>query len=323
MKRTFALWAFCLTMAPELTYASAKDDMLPETERYDASKSGLDQAPTHALVETLVDDHVKAALAVTHASESIAATADAAAARLETEGRLIYVGAGTSGRLGVLDAVELWPTFGWLSERVDFLMAGGERALIHAVEGAEDDEGAAVKAFEKCCAEEHDVFILLSASGGAPYVNKIAELAGKAGALTIGISSVKDSPLLANVAHPIYVATGAESLQGSTRLKAGTAQKIVLSTLSTAVMMRLGYVFEGLMINVQATNAKLVKRRLRITCELTKLEEKEAQDLLIRAQGDNRIALLMHRKHLSYEDAKVRLDAHFGNVRKALDSLPY
>ena len=322
MKRTFALCVFCLTMAPELTYATAKNDMLPETERYDISKSGLDQAPTNDLVEALIDDHVKAALAVTLASESIAAAADDAAARLETEGRLIYVGAGTSGRLGVLDAVELWPTFGWPRERAECLMAGGERALTHAVEGAEDSISAAVEAFENCCAEKNDVFILLSASGGAPYVNKIAQLAREVGALTIGLSSVKDSPLLANVAHPIYVATGAESLQGSTRLKAGTSQKIVLSTLSTAVMMRLGYVFEGLMINVQATNAKLVKRRLRITCALTKLDEEAAQDLLTRAGGDNRIALLMHRKHLSVEDAKVRLDAHHGNVRKALDSLP-
>lgn len=320
MKRIFVASLFCLTMGADISLATSEDKMLPETEQYDATKSHLDRAPTWALVDTLIDDHIEAAMAVRHASKAIADAAEAAALRLEDTGRLIYVGAGTSGRLGVLDAVELWPTFGWHNERAECLMAGGETALTRAVEGAEDSIEAAQKDFEESYCDKNDVVILLSASGGAPYVRRIAELARQAGALTIGVSSSKDSPLLSLVEHQIYLPTGPESLQGSTRLKAGTAQKVMLSTLSTAIMMKLGYVFEGYMINVKATNEKLVARRLRITQALTGLDETSAKALLTRADGDNRVALLIHRLGLTKDTALGHLEAHKGNVRRALEA---
>lgn len=320
MKRTFVTSLFCLTMGTDMSFATAGETMLPETERYNATKKDLDRAPTEELVGILGDDHVEAAMAVRHARYEIAAAVDAAVRLLEDTGRFIYVGAGTSGRLGVLDAVELWPTFGWPNERAECLMAGGETALTRAVEGAEDSIEAAQRDFEESFCDKHDVVILLSASGGAPYVRHIAKLAREAGALTIGVSSSKDSPLLSLVEHKIYLPTGPESLQGSTRLKAGTAQKVMLSTFSTAVMMKLGYVFEGYMINVKATNDKLVARRLRITRELTGLDEASANALLSRADGDNRVALLIHRLGLTKDTALKHLETHKGNVRRALEA---
>lgn len=293
---------------------------LAETEIYNIQNRHLETSPMETLLDALIHDHKAAIKAVNNAKESIETALDAAHTRLEHGlGRLVYVGAGTSGRLGVLDAAELTPTFGWPRERIGFLMAGGEKALTKAVEGAEDDAQQSLEDLAFLKLNKNDVVIGLSASGGAPYVVSALKEARSRGCLTIGVANSQNSALLKKAEYPIYLCTGAEILQGSTRLKAGTSQKVFLSTFSTALMMKLGYVYEGMMIHLEPSNKKLVARQQRITQTLTGLPADEVMKLLSNAKGDNRIALLMFKKQLSFEQASNTLNLCHGNVRKALE----
>ena len=240
--------------------------------------------------------------------------------RLIEGGRLIYAGAGTSGRLAVQDGAELMPTFSWPPERLLLLIAGGNEALIQAVEGAEDqtEHGRALVKSHGICTE--DVLIAVAASGSTPFTLACLREAKNAGALTIGVANNAGAPLLMESDHPILLDTGVEPIAGSTRMKAGTAQRITLNLLSSLLMIRLGRVYEGLMVDVQATNRKLAKRSEEMLTHLTGKSAEEARDALTRAEGSVKLAvLLLH--GCALEDAKALLERVGGRLRVALAEL--
>lgn len=266
----------------------------------------------------MLDGQVEAVAAVKPQVETLARAADAAAARLaDPAGRLAYAGAGTSGRLAVLDAVELVPTFGWQPERLLYGLAGGMEAMTRGVENAEDDEEAARDWARDAALGPSDVLVAVAASGTTPYTVAAAGAAAALGALTIGIASNAGTPLLAAVAYPILVETGPEIVSGSTRMKAGTAQKIALNLLSTAIMMRLGGVHDGLMVDMRVTNAKLRRRAIGIVAELAGVESDSAEAALDASDNAIKLAVLVARG-MDLEQARRLLDAAGGNLRTAL-----
>ena len=242
----------------------------PSTEDVPEASAWLDQLDTHEALGVMLKSQREASEAVDTAMDAIGAAAEAAARRLKASasGRLIYAGAGTSARIGVQDGVELPPTFGWPYERLGYLIAGGREALMRAVEGAEDSaENAKIDA-DDLNITSADIVIGLAASGRTRYTIAALTIARKRGALTVGIANNRDTPLLAAAEYPILIETGGEALAGSTRLKAGTAQKITLNLISTFIMSRLGRISNGLMVAMTPSNAKLRERKLRIDAML-------------------------------------------------------
>ncbi len=264
------------------------------TEKINPKYADLDLWPTGQAVAAMAEGQAEAAAAVQAEAGAIAAAADAAAERLkEGKGRLIYIGAGTSGRIAVQDGVELVPTFNWDPDRLLYLLAGGAGALLASVEGAEDDSGAAQEAIDCADLSPADVAIGVAASGRTTYTVAAIRAAAAAGALTIGIANNGATPLLEAAAHPILLDTGPEILAGSTRMKAGTAQKIALNLFSTAVMLRLGRVYRGLMVDMRTSNRKLRDRAVRMVEEISGVEAAAAQIALERAGGDIKLASLI------------------------------
>lgn len=290
---------------------------LPATEAVNPRSAGLDTMSTGELVEVLVHEHRAAVDAVASGAPALARAVDGIVLRLESGGRLHYFGAGSSGRIGVLDASEMPPTFGTNPSMVCAHIAGGHDALTRAVEGAEDDAASGAAAAE-ACAGARDAVVGLSASGGALFVVGAVERARALGAYTIGISSVADSALLRAVELPIVVPTGPEAVSGSTRLKAGTAQKVALNTLSTAVMVRLGKVYDNLMVDVVAGNAKLRARAIRLVRHLTGVDEERARQLLTAADGRVKVAAVIARRNVGAEEAIALLERHRGSLRAVL-----
>jgi len=288
------------------------------TEQPHPDHAGLDRYDTVTLVHALVADQARAAQAVQASGADIARAVDAAAPRLRAGGRLIYVGAGTSGRLGLLDSVELNPTFSWPRERSPALLAGGERALFVAVEGAEDNCEAAVADMVAAQPTPNDVVLLLAASGTTPYAIAAAGAARSAGALTIGMANNPGTPLLAACEIAITLDTGPELISGSTRLKAGTAQKIALNTFSSAVMVRLNKVYGNLMVDLRATNAKLAQRALRLTIAATGADEDRARTALQASGQRVKVAVVMLKAGIDAASAEARLEAAQGSVHQAL-----
>lgn len=291
---------------------------LPDTESPHPAHTTLDEYPTRALVDAFLGDQAHAAAAVRAALEAIARAVDAAVPRLQRGGRLVYVGAGTSGRLGLLDSVELHPTFSWPPERSVALLAGGDTAIRTAVEGAEDDAAAGQRAIADARVSSDDVVILLAASGRTPFVVGALRAARSAGALTIGIANNAGSPLSQEAEIGVTIATGSEVISGSTRLKAGTAQKIALNTLSSAIMVRLHKVYGNLMVDVRPTNAKLVARAVRLTVHATGASEAVAREALAQSGHEVKTAIVMLATGLSAEDARQRLAEVHGSVRAAI-----
>jgi N-acetylmuramic acid 6-phosphate etherase len=238
--------------------------------------------------------------------------------RLEAGGRLIYVGAGTSGRLGLLDSVELYPTFSWPRERAIALLAGGAKAIHVAVEGAEDDREQGEADLRAADAGPDDVVILIAASGETPYVIGALHAARAAGALTVGIANNADAPVARDADVGITLDTGHELVSGSTRLKAGTAQKIALNTFSTALMVRLNKIYGNLMVDLKATNAKLRRRAVRLTMLATGAEEATARATLEDCGYQVKVAIVAIAKAISPADARTRLSAAHGSVRAAI-----
>lgn len=290
---------------------------LPQTEAVNPRTAGLDEMATEDLVRILAAEQRAAIDAVTGVSESIARAVEEISARLRNGGRLHYVGAGTSGRLGFLDASEMPPTFGTDPTLVCGHIAGGVGALTRAVEGAEDDERAGDREMR-----DHvrmgDALVGISASGGAPYVLGAIRAAREVGAWTAGIANSAGSPLPQSADLGIVLSTGPEPLTGSTRLKAGTSQKILLNTLSTAIMVRLGKVHDNLMVDVVATNKKLRRRALLLVMQLAKVDEQCASELLKQADGSVKIAVVMQSKHVNARGARDVLQAHGGSLRQSL-----
>jgi N-acetylmuramic acid 6-phosphate etherase len=282
-------------------------ESLPPTELRQERSAGLDLLETRELVEVIVRDQEEAIAAVSARTNEIARVVDGIASRLARGGRLHYIGAGTSGRLGVLDASEMPPTFGTPPDLVCAHIAGGDRALRNAIEGAEDDALAGA-AEMRGHVGPHDAVIGISASGGAPYVVGALEVAREAGALTVAITSSESSALTRVAEEAIALATGPEVLTGSTRLKAGTAQKVTLNAISTAVMVRLGKVYDNLMIDVVATNAKLRARAVRLVRTLTGADEERAQEALAAGDGSVKVAVVMLVRGVGAREARALLD---------------
>jgi N-acetylmuramic acid 6-phosphate etherase len=290
---------------------------LPPTEARNPRTDRLDLMGTLELVELFVGDQRGAADAVATQTARLAEVVDAVASRLERGGRLHYVGAGSSGRLGALDAAEMPPTFGTPSDLVRAHLAGGPAALAGAVEGAEDDRQAGEAAMIRFV-DEGDAVIGISASGGAAFVVGAIARARVIGAYTAALVNADDSPLAVAAEIALVLPTGAEALTGSTRLKAGTAQKIALNAISTAVMVRLGKVHGNLMVDVVAGNRKLRDRAIRLVCALTGVDDARARELLERAGGRVKVAAVMERRNVDSEAALALLAAQRGSLRALL-----
>ncbi len=288
------------------------------TESINEHSKDLDLLETTALVRLIAQDQENAVAAVLRASNQIAKAVDAAAMRLAAGGRLLYAGAGTSGRLAYLDSSELTPTFGWSKERAVVAMAGGKSAVFQAAEGAEDNFLMGQADLLALKPNANDVLIGIAASGGTPYVLGALEVAATCGALRIGLSNNPNTKVLENADIPILLDTGAEIISGSTRLKAGTAQKIALNTLSSGIMVRLNKVYGNLMVDLQATNIKLVARAIRLTRLATNASEDMAESALSQVDWNVKTAIIMLEKNISAEAATLLLEQHQGNVRKAL-----
>jgi N-acetylmuramic acid 6-phosphate etherase len=263
------------------------------TERRSTRYEDLDSWPSLDVLAALYEGQLSAVAAVRVALPAISSAAEAAVERLRGGGRLVYVGAGTSGRIGVQDGAELPPTFNWPDERVVHLMAGGEGALLRAVENAEDWVADGRARIREAQVGPSDVVVGVAASGATPFTVAALQEATALGAQTIGVSNNAGAPLLTVCSHPILVETGEEVVAGSTRMKAGTAQKIVLNLFSTLVMIRLGRVYRGLMVHMRATNAKLRRRAEIMVAQITGCSQADAVDALAQADGDVKTAALI------------------------------
>jgi N-acetylmuramic acid 6-phosphate etherase len=263
------------------------------TEGPSSRYAGIDLWQADEIVDAMIEAQFDAVAAARAARRALQRAAIAMEARLRFRGRLVYAGAGTSGRLAVQDGAELMPTFSWPEERLVLLMAGGREALLRAVEGAEDEADQARCLVRRHVIDRHDVVIAVAASGTTPFTLACLREAKARGALTIGIANNPGTPLLAESDHPILLDTGAEPIAGSTRLKAGTAQKIALNVLSSVLMILLGRVYRGLMVDVQATNRKLVQRSEEMLVRLTSCDHEAARDALRRANGSVKLAVLL------------------------------
>lgn len=287
------------------------------TERSSPRYSSIDVWDAEDIADSIVESQFAAVAAVQAARNEIAAAAVAMHARLQDCGRLIYVGAGTSGRLAVQDGAELAPTFGWPEDRLVLLVAGGKEALLRSVEGAEDDAEQGIKLIAQHAVTAQDVLIGVAASGTTRFTLACLREAKRRGALTLGIANNKATPILEEADHPIFLNTGSEPIAGSTRLKAGTAQKVALNTLSTVLMILLGKVYRGLMVDVRAVNEKLVKRSEEMLMQLTGRTRDDARDALLRANGSVKIAvMLLH--GCDPESAKQLLNAADDRLGPAL-----
>jgi N-acetylmuramic acid 6-phosphate etherase len=278
----------------------------------------LDSWSTSDMMEAMYDGQLAACAAVRPALPAINAAVEAAVLNLKRGGRLVYVGAGTSGRIAVQDGAELGPTYDWPSDRIVFVMAGGLQAVLESVEGAEDDEAKGAEAITNAKLNENDVVIAVAASGTTPFTIGALRSAGARGALCIAVANNRGAPLFEPARHRILIETGTEVLAGSTRMQAGTAQKIVLNLFSTAVMVKLGRVYRGLMVSMRASNAKLLRRAEVIVSQIVGCAENDAAKFVDRADGDVKIAVLLG---LGWEqtEAVEALLKHEGNLRAVID----
>lgn len=292
-----------------------------DTERAHPDSGALDLLATEAAFDLFQREDELCARAVAAAKPAICAAIELVASRLAQGGRLFYVGAGTSGRLGVLDASECPPTFQSDPEQVQGVIAGGERALREPIEGAEDDPAAAARELESRGLGERDVVFGIAAGGTTPYVHGALDAARDRGAATVFLACVPKEQADDRADLSIRLPTGPELLAGSTRLKAGTATKLVLNRITTLAMVRLGKVYGNRMVDVNArANAKLVERGVSLVADLCELPREEARALFERAQGQVKLAVVMQRCALEPEAARARLDQHGGSLRRALES---
>lgn len=288
------------------------------TEQPNPASASIDALPTEEVLRIINAEDRRVAEAVEAQIPQIARAVDAIVAALEEGGRLFYIGAGTSGRLGVLDAAECPPTFSVPAETVQGIIAGGEAALSRATEASEDDPEAGARDLAACGFAPRDVLAGLAASGRTPYVLGAIAAANRMGAVTIGISCTPDSQLAQAARIAITPLTGPEVVTGSTRMKAGTAQKLVLNMLSTGAFIRMGYVYGNLMVNVQPANAKLADRARRIVARAANVSYERAGECLEAAGDSVRAAILMAKTGMGRGEAERRLAGAGGRVAQAL-----
>jgi len=287
-----------------------------ETERHSPRYSAIEAWSPGDILEAMIEGQFTAVAAVRAARPALEEAALAIEPRLRDGGRLAYAGAGTSGRLAVQDGAELMPTFSWPQERLLLLIAGGREALVQSVEGAEDESEEAIRLVRRYEMETRDVLIAVAASGTTPFTLACLREAKGRGALTIAIANNRDTPLLAEAEHAIWLDTGPEPIAGSTRMKAGTAQRIALNLLSSLVMIRLGRVYRGLMVDLKAVNKKLLRRSEKILLELSGRSREEVHDALHRAGGNVKTALLLL-EGCDLGEAARMLDRSGGHLRIA------
>jgi N-acetylmuramic acid 6-phosphate etherase len=288
---------------------------LPSTETLDPTTAEIDRLDDVALARLLVESQRIAFDVAAAAASEIAQATTLVVEAIEAGGRVVLVGAGTSGRLAVLDAAELPPTFGVEPSLFDARIAGGDAALRRAVEGAEDDARAGARAVEDVC--DRDVVIGISASGGAAFVRAALQKAREQGARTVAIVNARDAPLAADAELAIVAETGAEPIQGSTRMRAGTAQKLVLNAISTGAMIRLGKTYRNRMVDLVATNAKLRARSERLVDDLA--ADVDARALLDAAGGSVKVAVVMARRGVDRSEAERLLRAASGRLAGVID----
>lgn len=293
---------------------------MPNTESLNPRFADIDSWPTTEAVEAMLEGQMSAIASIKSQTQQIAAAAEAAALRLQNGGRLVYVGAGTSGRVAVQDGVELGPTFGWPTERLVYLMAGGIDALVHSAEGAEDDAQDAVSRIAQSGINAEDVVIGVAASGRTPFTISALNAANDAGALTIAIANNAGTKLISAGQHALLAATGSEAIAGSTRMKAGTAQKAILNLLSTAIMLRLGRVYRGLMVDMVISNDKLLNRAFGIVKALSNCSDAVAIEAVHLAGNDIKTAVLIA-LGITPSEAVALLREHGGILRKAVETL--
>lgn len=290
------------------------------TEQISRRYAELDSWPVAEMVAAMYEAQLASIAAVRGALAAIAAAVEDAVPALQRGGRLVYAGAGTSGRIGVQDGAELAPTYDWPAERVVFVIAGGLDALVRSAEQAEDDEAGGAKAMTDARIGANDVVIAVAASGTTPFTIAALRTAHATGAVTVAIANNAEAPLFDVARHRILVDTGSEVIAGSTRMNAGTAQKVVLNLFSTAVMVRLGRVYRGLMVDMRVRNAKLQRRAEAMVGEILGLPEPDAERYLSQADGHVKTAVLLG-LGLSRTEAAQLLERHGGSLRVALNEL--
>ena len=300
-----------------------KDRSRLTTEKRNPASADIDNLDTLAMVRVINSQDSQVAPAVGRVSREIARTVDAVAAAMSRGGRLFYVGAGTSGRLGVLDASECPPTFGVRRTLVQGIIAGGRRALVRSIEGAEDDPAAGASAVDKRRVGQEDVVIGIAACGLTPFVRGAIGRAKARGAFTAFVTCAPEARKSIRADIVINPVVGPEVVTGSTRMKAGTATKLVLNTLTTAAMIRIGKVYGNLMVDLRATNAKLRDRAERIVIAAAghagkKVSRPRARKLLAAAGGSAKLAILMHLRGVGAAPARKLLRSAAGSLRKAL-----
>lgn len=291
---------------------SAGGDTERRLERY----RDADRWPVEEALAAMLDNQQGAFAAVREALPALAAAVTAAADRLQARGRLVYAGAGASGRLAVQDGVELHPTFGWPHERLAYLLAGGERALVHSVEGAEDDHAAGCLRMAALRPTRDDVVMTVAASGTTAFTRGVQRAARDASALTVALANNPEAPLLAEAEHGVLLRTGPEFLAGSTRMTAGTAQKMALNLFSTGLMIRLGRVYQGLMVYVAPANAKLLARGRRMVTAITGAAPEAAAAAFEAAERSIPLAVLLL-DGAAPDEARRRLADAGGDLRRA------
>lgn len=284
------------------------------TEKQNENSINIDCMETIDLVKTINNEDKLVAQAIEKVLPDIAKAIDLGAERFNRGGRLIYIGAGTSGRLGALDAIELTPTYSVPPTRAFGILAGGKKAMYEAVEGAEDSKELAIADLKSIELTSDDVVISIAASGRTPYSLSAIDYANKINALTISVTCTENNPMSQTAQVGISPVVGPEVITGSTRMKAGTAQKMVLNMLSTGIMVKTGKVYKNLMINVQATNSKLVERSINILMQALSIGREEAAGLFTSAGNRVNVAIVMHEYQLSQSDAQTFLAEHDNRI---------
>src|ERR1700754_1343705 len=290
------------------------------TEEVDPRFADLDAWSLTSAMEAMWEGQLAAVAAIGHALPAITAATEAAKAALGDRGRIVYVGAGTSGRVAVRAGAELTPTFAWPKERVRFIVAGGDSAFVTSIEGAEDDVDDAVMQIDEARLTPHDVVIAVAASGTTPFTVAALEHAGSSGAVTVGVANNPGTALQAAARYPVLIETGRELIAGSTRMKAGTAQKIALNLISSGIMLRLGRVYRGMMVNMQPTNAKLKRRAEAMVMQIAQCDPSHAACALDQAEGDIKTAVLLA-LGVAKADANSMLKSCDGNFRRVFAEL--
>ena len=291
------------------------------TESRNSSSLNIDKVSTLDMVKIINNEDKKVALAVEKELVKIAEAIDGIVSGMQKGGRLIYIGAGTSGRLGILDASECPPTYGVSEELVQGIIAGGTEAIFRAKEGAEDSKELAIEDLKSKNITENDTIVGLAASGRTPYVIGGLEYANKIGGLTVSITCNANSEVAKVSKVSIAPVVGAEVVTGSTRMKAGTAQKLVLNMLSTGTMIKLGKVYGNLMVDVRATNKKLIERAKKIVCEATGVDREVAEKVLKETNYDVKLSILMILTGLDINEAKEKLSQNKGYIAKAMETI--